>query len=131
LREAACEPEARPWLDTASRFFRASYEGQFTPAADALREAGCQTALVLSAEDAQGLVDSIADSPIEFGDGPYVQCRTILPAAGDACAKMARIAARASDPTPSRLVVRVQGLGACSGVYTPDGAWIEAFDHAP
>lgn len=128
----ASDPRSEGWLDAAGRLFRASYQGQFTPAAHALREAGCRQAVVLSAEDAQALLDAIPGShAIEFGDSPFVQCRMILPVDDDACAKVARIAAEASDPTPTSLLVDVDGFGACNGLYAPDGTPIEAPPHDP
>jgi hypothetical protein len=126
----ASDPRSERWLESAGRFFRSAYQGQFTPAARALREAGCQQAFVLSATDAQAFLDAVG-SPDEagLGESPYVHCRMILPAGDDACAKMARVAAKASEPTPESLIVNVDGLGACNGLYGPDGTLIQELHH--
>jgi len=125
----ASDPRSGQWLDSAGRFLRATYEGQLTPAARALREAGCQQAVVLSAADAQAFVDAIGADEVHFGESPYVQCRTILPAGDDPCAKMARVAAEATEPTPQSLIVQVDGLSSCGGIYAPDGTLIQGIDH--
>jgi hypothetical protein len=130
LAVLASDPRSERWLDSAGHLFRATYQGQFTPAARALREAGCQQAFVLSAADAQAFVDAIGGSAeAEFGESPFVQCRLILPPGDDACARMARVAAEASDPTPKSLIVKVDGFGACRGIHAPDGALLQALDH--
>jgi hypothetical protein len=126
----ASDPRSEHWLDSAGRFLRATYQGQFTPAARALREAGCQQAFVLSAADAQAFVDAIgASDEAGLGESPFVQCRMILPSGDESCARMARVAAEASDPTPASLIVNVDGLGACNGLYAPDGTLIQGLEH--
>ena len=130
----ASDPRSDGWLNTVGRFFRAAYQGQFAPAAHALRDAGCQQAFVLPAADAQAFIEAIGGAhEAEFGESPYVQCRMILPAGDDVCARMARVAAEASDPTPTSLIVNVDGPGACNGRYAPDGTLIQhlGHEHAP
>ncbi len=125
----ASDPRSEGWFDAAGNFLRATYQGQFAPAAVALREAGCQQAFMIPAKDAQALAEAFGThAGPEFGESPFVQCRMILPAGGDTCATMARVAAGASDPVPSELIVNVDGLGACRGVYAPDGSLIRALD---
>lgn len=120
----ASHPRAGEVLSASGRFLRAAVEGQYTPAANALREAGCQQAFVIPASEARALVEVLGEEAAELGDGPFVQCQRLLPAGDDACASMARVAAEASDPVPARLIVTVEGAGACSGVYAPDGTRI-------
>lgn len=130
----ASDPRAERVFGAASRFFRATYQGQFTPAARALREAGCQQAAVLPAAEARILLEALGtdgEAGFDLDDGPIVQCRSILPAGGDRCAEMARVAAGASEPVPTSLLVTVEGIGACRGIYAPDGTLIRSLDPEP
>jgi hypothetical protein len=127
----ASDPRSGEMLSAAGRFFSATVEGQFTPAADALRDAGCQQAFVIPAGDARDFVAAFggdADADAELREGLFVQCRTIVSAGDDACATMARVAAGASDPVPAQLIVNVDGFGGCRGLYAADGTLIRSLD---
>jgi hypothetical protein len=125
----ASDPRSGEMLSAAGRFFSATVEGQFTPAAEALRDAGCQQAFVIPAGDARDFVDALGgDADADLDEGTFVQCRTILPTGDDACATMARVAAGASDPVPAQLIVNVEGFGACRGLYAADGTLIRPLD---
>lgn len=128
----ATHPRAGEIAAATGRLMRAGYAGQFGPVAEALREAGCLRAVVLSGADASAVVEAFGgedDAGLAESD-LLVQCRSLSPASGDRCAELARVASAASQPPPERLLVEVEGIGECRGVYGPDGALLEEL-HAP
>lgn len=123
-------PRAGEVVAATGRLVRAGYAGQVGPVAEALREAGCLRTVVLSAEDAAALVEAFGvehDAALEASD-LLVQCRSLTRTGGDRCAELARITSAASASAPQRVLVEVEGVEACRGVYGSDGSLLEDLD---
>jgi hypothetical protein len=112
-------------------------EASTAPGTEALRDAGCGQALVMSAARLRDVAGAIVTGLPE-GAGLAGAERVLFCQAsrgGDpppACADLVRRYAGAVDDAPDRMAVLVQVAGqsdaACQGVYSPDGTFLAAFD---
>jgi hypothetical protein len=123
-------------LDAAKEGASWAEEASHAPGTDALREAGCENAMVSSFGQILGLASHFLppEKASDLQQNPLAQETVVVCQIGlfskaePDCAAMASVYGSAVSDPPERFVVMVQrqGLGrrACQGFYAPDGSFL-------